>query len=143
MEIQEGNKEIKNQKKNEKKTKNVKIEQNTKKLRKKYKKHKMNTLTMNTLTMNTLTIDTAIEPIDLTELGILKENIARIMNNETINLMDTTERYIRYLQEIDDWLSYDYLKNDILDFLNEHDNGKKYKMMVSIDMTLFKFLRDL
>jgi len=98
---------------------------------------------MNTLTMNTLTIDTAIEPVDLTELGILKENIARIMNNETINLMDTTERYIRYLQEIDDWLSYDYLKNDILDFLNEHDNGKKYKMMVSIDMTLFKFLRDL
>jgi len=98
---------------------------------------------MNTLTMNTLTIDTAIDPVDLTELGILKENIARIMNNETINLMDTTERYIRYLQEIDDWLSYDYLKNDILDFLNERDNGKKYKMMVSIDMTLFKFLRDL
>jgi hypothetical protein len=98
---------------------------------------------MNTLTMNALTIDTAIDPVDLTELGILKENIARIMNNETINLMDTTERYIRYLQEIDDWLSYDYLKNDILDFLNEHDNGKKYKMMVSIDMTLFKFLRDL
>jgi hypothetical protein len=93
--------------------------------------------------MNTLTIDTAIDPVDLTELGILKENIARIMNNETINLMDTTERYIRYLQEIDDWLSYDYLKNDILDFLNERDNGKKYKMMVSIDMTLFKFLRDL
>jgi hypothetical protein len=93
--------------------------------------------------MNKLTIETTIKPVDLTELGILRENISRIMNNDTINLIETTERYIRYLQEIEDWLSYEYLKNDIIDFLNEHSNQKKYKMMISIDMTLFKFLRDL
>lgn len=85
--------------------------------------------------------DGHINNLDRNEFDILKENIERIMNNDIVSLDMTTERYIRYLQEIDNWLSYDYLKNEIIDFLNEHDNQRKYKLMVSIDMTLFKFLR--
>jgi hypothetical protein len=89
-----------------------------------------------------LTIDKSKAHItEFTEFEILKQNIYKIMNNDMINFDETAIRYVRYLQEIENWLSYDYLKNDIIEFLNEHDNDKKYKIMVSIDMTLFKLFR--
>ena len=75
------------------------------------------------------------------EFEILKENVEKIMNKDIIDLNETTERYVRYVNEIDDWLAYDYLKNEISDFFSEQNKEKKYQLMVSIDMTLFKFLR--
>lgn len=96
---------------------------------------------INTLITNINLSDSFIIEIEMNEFELLKENIRKFMNNDQILFRDVEQRYIRYVNEIENWLEYDYLKNDIKQFLNENNIESKKKLMIKIDMTLFRFLQ--
>lgn len=96
---------------------------------------------INTLIANINLSDSFIIEIEMNEFELLKENIRKFMNNDQIIFRDVEQRYIRYVNEIENWLEYDYLKNDIKQFLNENNIETKKKLMIKIDMTLFRFLQ--
>lgn len=88
-----------------------------------------------------INLSDSFELIEMNEFELLKENIRKFMNNDQIIFRDVEQRYLRYVNEIENWLEYEYLKNDISQFLNENDIDTKKKLMIKIDMTLFRFLQ--
>jgi hypothetical protein len=88
-----------------------------------------------------INLSDSFELIEMNEFELLKENIRKFMNNDKIFFHDVEQRYIRYINKIENWLEYEYLKNDINEFLNENDLETKKKLMIKIDMTLFRFLQ--
>jgi hypothetical protein len=86
-----------------------------------------------------------------TELRDLQKNVN--IADIDVNLEEVKIRYLRYIHNIVNWtmydyklgikINYDYIKNKIIEFLNDNNHENKIKLFRFIDYEFLKLLNEL